>query len=105
MSAYTDIFNAATDAESPLRKQVATACQKAAADIFNEATNATNHANRISWARRVLLTGITGPMAMAENMIWKVLENAVIQASPATAVDSDVQFVVNSLIDTFANGI
>jgi hypothetical protein len=102
---YIDIYAAATATDSALRKQIAVACSKAALDIFNEASDTANHANRLGWARRVQLTGIGGPAAMADTMIWKVLENATIQANPAAATDSDIQFVVNSILETFANGI
>lgn len=101
--AYSDIYAAATDATSPLRGQVAVAVAKAATDIVNEAANTTNHANRLSWARRVVANN-DAPLTEAINMLWKVLENATIQAAPTTAADTDVQFVVNSLVDTFTRG-
>ena len=101
--AYSDIYTAATDNTHALRKQVAVAVMKAAVDIVNEAANTANHANRLSWAKRVTNKN-DAPVSEATNMIWKVLENATIQASPTTAVDSDVQFVVNSLVDTFTVG-
>lgn len=99
--AYADIHTAATDDASPLRKQVAVAIAKAAADISNEDVGTANHDLRIHWARRVSMSN-EAPMVEAGVMMWKVLENATLQADPANATDSDVQFVVNSLIDTFA---
>lgn len=39
---------------------------------------------------------------MAERFLWGVVGNASIQASLDNATDNDIQFVVNSLIDTFA---
>lgn len=101
--AYSDIYTAATDPDHVLRKQVAVAIASAATDILNESSSTENHANRLSWAKKVKLNN-EAPVNEAGVMIWKVLENATIQASPATAGDSDVQFVVNSLIDTFTVG-
>jgi hypothetical protein len=98
---YAAIYTAATDAEGPLRKQVAVAIHKAAVDVRGEDPQTANHTQRRAWSRLVLESP-GGPARMAETMIWAVLENATIQAAPTTATDSDVQFVVNSLINTFA---
>ena len=100
--AYTDIYTAATDDTHVLRKQVAVACSKAAYDISNEDPETANHANRFRWARKVLASN-DAPLTEAGAMIWKVLENAVIQAAPDTSPDGDVLFVVISLVDVFAN--
>ena len=97
---YSAIYDAATVSDSALMKQVSVAIHRAAVDIRNEDPGAANYARRISWSRQVLSRGGIEPMAQA--MIWSVLENASIQASPATATDSDVQFVVNSLVNQFA---
>jgi hypothetical protein len=100
--AYTDIYTAATDEAHVLRKQVAVALHKAAKDVVNESPETGNHGNRLAWARKVT-QGVNAPVSESERWIWAVLENATIQASPATATDSDVQFVVNSLVNTMAN--
>jgi len=47
--------------------------------------------------------GAFSPVTEAERWIWSVLENATIQAAPTEATDNDVQFVVNSLVNTMAN--
>jgi len=96
--AYIDIYNAATVADSSLRKQIIVSIQKAVVDIRNEDGQAAGYAARLIWANRVQNLGFT---AMAEAMIWKVLENGTIQANPPAATDSDVQFVVNSLVPSF----
>ena len=98
--AYSAIYDAATVPDSALRKQVSVAIHKAAVNIRNEDPETANYARRIAWSRQVLSRG--GIESMAQAMIWSVLENATIQASPATATDSDVQFVVNSLVNRFA---
>ena len=74
----------------------------AAGDVINEAESVENHANRLAWARKVT-QGASSPVTEAERWIWSVLENATIQAAPTEATDNDVQFVVNSLVNTMAN--
>lgn len=100
--AYADIYTAATDPAATLRQKVAVALHKAAVDVINEATNTANHANRKAWAIKVTESN-GSPTAMAERWIWKVLENPTIAANPAGASDNDVQFVVNSIVNTMAN--
>jgi hypothetical protein len=97
---YAIIHDAAVAADSTLRKQITVAIAKAATDIFNENPATNGHERRMVWARQVQTS--SGRSQMADAMVWKVLENATIQASPATATDSDVQFVVNSLVNQFA---
>jgi len=100
--AYSDIYTAATAADHVLRQQVSVAMHKAAVDIINEDPATENHANRLGWARKCT-ENADGPTSMAARWIWKILENATIQASPETATDNDVQFVVNSIVNTMAN--
>ena len=95
--AYTDIYTAATNDASVLRKQVAVAIFQAAVDIINEDPATANHGNRLVWARRVTASN-TAPVIEAERWIWKVLENATIQAATETSTDNDVQFAVNSIL-------
>lgn len=83
------------------------ACAKAAEDIRNEAALATNHANRLSWAGN-------DPRANAQAMLWSLAMNATVQTrfgvdydvapDKEASLDSDVQFVVNGLIDKHATG-
>jgi len=98
---YTDIYAAATDEDSTLRKQVAVAIHRAAVDVVNESASTENHSDRLSWARKVLRSA-SGPTTESGAWTWKVLENATIQANPAAATDNDVQFVINGLVDTMA---
>ena len=100
--AYVDIYAAATDSTGTLIKQVSVAMHKAAVDVTNEDPGAANHANRLRWAETTLASN-SGPVNAAQRWIWKVLENATIQANPATATDSDCQFVVNSIVNDMAN--
>jgi hypothetical protein len=91
---YADIYNAATVTDHNLRKQVAVALAIVAMDIANESAATADHSQRLAWARRVA----TDPVGWAEKAIWKVLENATIQAAPTQATDGDVLFVVISAI-------
>jgi len=100
--AYSDIYTAATDEAHALRKQVAVALFQAAVAVVNEDPGTENHAQRLHWARGLLVAN-DGPVTEAAVAVWKVLENATIQANPASATDNDVQFVVNGLVDTLAN--
>ena len=95
--AFTDIYTAATSADSVLRQQIAVAMFKTAVDIINEDPSTANHYNRLAWARKVTNSN-SAPVTEAEKWIWKVLENSTIQAAPTTSTDNDVQFAVNSII-------
>jgi len=98
--AYSDIYAAATDADHVLRKQIAVAMHKAAVDVLNESPSTELHNERICWANKT----IRDPAGWAALAMWKVLENSTIAANPAAATDSDVQFVVNGLINTLWRG-
>ena len=90
----------ALNGNTPFLSQVAGACWRAAVDIEAEDPGTANHANRIAWAASVK----TNRKAVARSMLESVLENVVIAADVAGALDADVQFQVNSLVDTFATG-
>ena len=93
--AYVDIHAGATVPDHVLRKQTAVALHKAAVDVMNEDPATAEHSQRMAWARRVL----DDPEGWAAKVIWKVMENAAIQAAPTTSSDGDVQFVVNSMVN------
>lgn len=102
MAAYTTIYTAAVDDTGNLVKQVAVAINVAATNVINEDPGSfPNHGQREEWAKRI--KGEEGaPVAFAKRWIWSVLENTTIAADPASALDTDVQFVVNGLVDTMA---
>lgn len=110
MATYNEMYTVAST-DSTLLRQTAYAIKKAAFDITNESAGTANHAVRLQWSRNVTLTH-NAPLEWARKMIWRVLDNATIQASITTTngvvtsscTDSDVQFVVNGLIDEFALG-
>ncbi len=86
-----------------LKKRILGACLQAAWDIQNESAGTDNHENRLIWANAVL-SGVDEARSCADDLVGLVLSNATIQASGEDATDNDVQFVVNSLIDTVADG-
>lgn len=104
MAAYTTIYGAATDAAGNLVKQVAVAINQAATNVLNEDPGSVpNHGQRLEWAQRIKnVEGGLGPVDAAKRWIWSVLENTTIAADPVSALDTDVQFVVNGLVDTMA---
>lgn len=97
MATYEEIYNLRN---SSLVNRVEVAVAKAAYDVRNEVPETANHANRIIWAASALVD----PKTRANEMMWQVLSNATIQASGQASTDNDIQFVVNSLVDSFATG-
>lgn len=86
--------------ENDFWKQVAGACMTAARDIENEDPGTVNHVNRLLWMAKV----DENAKLIAREMLVDVLKNPTIAANVDGALDTDVQFVVNSLIDTYATG-
>lgn len=84
-----------------LQHRVASALVIAAEDIRNESIGTTNHANRLAWAKK-MLNSDTGPENEAKSWMWMIIQNATIKASGDAADDTDIQNVINSLIDFFA---
>lgn len=99
MSAYTTSYSIRYTIPS-LQEQLETAVVHAAADIANEDPGTPDHANRLSWANYANKNSSAARVAFA----WAVALNSTIQASieadptGETVADSDVQFVVNSLL-------
>lgn len=81
-----------------LKKRVVAAIATASRDVLNESAGTSNHANRMTWARNSLNNAHNA----AEEMMWGVVGNATIQSSGNASTDNDIQFVVNGLIDSFA---
>lgn len=98
MATYKELYDLYAQG-SGLRNQATIAILKAAGDIMNESPATSNHANRLVWAKRVLVS----PGDEAAKFMWPLLANATVAATALNANDNDVQFVVNSYIDTFAN--
>jgi hypothetical protein len=72
----------------------------AADDIVNEDPAAPDHANRLAWAQWAVPNSSVAYFAFS----WPVCQNPAILAAyktdptGATILDSDIQFVVNSLV-------
>lgn len=72
----------------------------AATAVNNEAANTANHAARIIWAKKALKKE-SDPDEMRIVAI-RASANDTIGAAGTLATDSDIQFVVNGLIDDLA---
>jgi hypothetical protein len=79
------------------------ACLKAAYDVLNEDPGTENHADRLTWAN-VILGGDDAATAakVYAHMKYAIASNATIQGNPDGASDNDIQFVVNSQLNTLA---
>lgn len=88
------------ESDTDLYRKEVVAVFKAATDIIVEDPQTANHANRVAWAQAALLD----PKAKANEMRLSVLQNATIQTLGDASTDNDVQFVVNSLVNSFATG-
>lgn len=97
MATYTQI--AALRRNQALKDKIYVALTKAAADVRAEDPATANHKARLRWASKVY----PSPEVMCEQMMWDVLQNATIQTEGEAATDSDIQFVVNSLVNQFAD--
>lgn len=89
--------------ESPtLKEKVSAACLVAAEAIRVEETETANHANRIKWAKQVLVD----PVKAGDDMLKAVLAaNASAELSEITgASDATIQAAVNAAVNVFADG-
>jgi hypothetical protein len=84
-----------------LRTRTQVAISNASYNVLNEDPGTVNHANRILWANDTLAS----PEKMTNLEMAMVVQNPTIQAEGDNAADSDIQFVVNGLVDYFANAI
>ncbi len=69
----------------------------AAVDVTNEPVGTVNHANRLQWANKML----RGPMDtdVMRKVAIRASANATIGAAGEAALDADIQFVVNGLVN------
>jgi hypothetical protein len=81
-----------------LQHRAMIAVATAAVAVLNEAGSTPNHAARLAWAARAL-TDVPGT---AHRMLFAIMANTTLQGSGDGMLDSDLQFVVNSLVDTFS---
>jgi hypothetical protein len=86
---------------SDLRTRTQIAICNAAYNVLNEDPGTPNHANRILWTNDTL----AWPERMMSLEMSMLVQNPTIQAEGDNAADGDIQFVVNGLVDYFANAI
>ena len=103
--ALVDIYNCWAGQSGLLKAKFIGACLVAAYAIVNEDGGAENHANRLTWANAVLNGTISEVEAKAmQHLRYAIASNATLQSAGDAATDNDVQFIVNSQINTFATG-
>jgi hypothetical protein len=100
MTTYLNIF--AMQANANYIQQVTVACRIAAQNVINEATNFPNDVARRRWASDI----VNGSQSLLSSMASACAMNSTLQAgAPAGPwLDSDIQFVVNSLVDIQSAG-
>lgn len=96
--ALVDIHNLINGAPI-LRQRFLAARVEACWDILNENPATENHTNRMAWAKSIL----DNYDAHAQEEYTRFLSNTTIQASGEDSTDNDIQFVVNSMVDDWAN--
>jgi hypothetical protein len=97
MSTLIQIY-ALVEGSSELKQRFLSARLKAAWDILNEDAGTVNHTSRLTWANGI----IDNFKNKADAEFARFLSNTTIQANAGSSTDNDVQFVVNSLINTYA---
>ncbi len=81
-----------------LHHRIEVAAVTAAITVANEDPQTANHAERKALALKVM----AAPETYANIMAIGVCSNVTIAASGAASTDNDIQYVVNSLWDTYA---
>jgi len=103
--ALVDIYNCWAGQSGLLKAKFLGACLVAAYAIINEDGGTANHANRLTWANVVLNGTVADVEAEAmQHLRYAIASNATLQSVGDAATDSDVQYIVNSQINTFATG-
>lgn len=85
-----------------LRQRFIAARIKAAWDVLNEAPETESHTARRTWALAVLDAPEDGAV---DREYRRFLANPTIQTTGENSTDSDVQFVVNSNVTTWATAV
>ena len=88
--------------DQAFQDQVEGALIHAASQILQEAAGAPNHQNRLVWANAIVSS--SGPQM--KFFLTGMLTNSTIEASasdPSAITDGDVDYVVASLFDQYAN--
>lgn len=93
-----DLFR---DTGNDLHKKVSRAIDVAARNVVNEDPGTANHAERFVWASKARQNP-DNILNEAHQWMLAVLDNPTIAAAGNASTDNDVQFVVDSLVDTMA---
>jgi len=96
MATYAERSALVTD--SVFLSRIQMALWVAATDVISEPTDTPKHERRADWAKSTLKSSIADNL---REVAVRVLANPTVGSAGALAPDSDIQFVVNSLIDTF----
>jgi hypothetical protein len=96
MATYAERSALVTD--SVFLSRIQMALWVAATDVLNEPAGTPKHDKRLDWAKGTLKASVADNM---REVAVRVLANPTVGAAGALAQDSDIQFVVNGLIDTF----
>lgn len=72
----------------------------AALDVINESAGTPNHAARLIWATKMLKGSMDTDVV--RKVAIRASANATIGAAGVGALDSDIQFVINGLVDELA---
>jgi len=103
--ALVDIYNCWAGQSGLLKAKFLAACLKASYAIVNEDGGTANHVNRLAWANSVLNGTVAEVEALAfQHLRYAIASNATLQSAGDAATDNDVEFIVNSQINTFATG-
>lgn len=98
MATFSEIYSIRYDNDDLKKKTTAAVAKVAMYIITTESESTPNHAERVAWANNALSNT---PMA-AEKMMWAIAQNNTINADPAGATDSDIEYVVSVTVDPFA---
>lgn len=96
MPTYLELYDLRFSDE--MKKRIAVAIAIAAQNILAEDGQTTNHANRVIWAKEALRDA----QLMTEKIMWQILANPTVATKGLSSNDDELQFTVNSLIDTVA---
>lgn len=97
MANFLQIYQLKSNAQ--FKSRVASAVAKGAYNVLIEPANTTNHSDRLIWAHNAMANAESS----AEQMLWSVVQNPIIQANGINSTDSDIELVINGLIDIFAD--
>ncbi|MBI3319734.1 MAG: hypothetical protein HYZ89_04020 [Candidatus Omnitrophica bacterium] len=96
MATYQDIYNLRHS--TTLKARVTVAVVSAARAVFQESGATTNHAARLAWAKQA----VKDAEGEAERLMWGVVSHPTVQSSGEAVTDTQLQTMVDNLVDVFA---